>query len=438
MTGPIRHPDLPPISPLAWHGPIGESVLRTAPCTEAEPAGMLVNLLAIFGAMCGTWAYMFVGGREHPARIWPLVVGPSGDGRKGTGYTEASRIATGWGELPRKYMATRVLSGVGSGEALIEALGGGADTDKQPEGPDAEVVAPDGRMLLREDEFVRILAVARRDGSTLGVVLRQLWDHGDAAVITRSAPVRVTGAHLTVCVDVVPHELKLKMSEADLVGGTINRFLLCQVRQAQILPHPPPYPRLPDQNQRIADALEHARAGRREVRRDEAADALWSDVYHALCTNLPDGLLGSVLVRGPIQTMRLALIYALADGRAAISPRHLLAGLAVWQYATATARRLWEDPSGHSAKSAVARYLAAAGEFGRTGTEISRRFRHCTADQLQRITDELADRALILRDREDTKGRPVTRYWWIGGEIDPVAALLRQHEATLLPPDQEA
>jgi len=428
MSAPARAATMPAIEPHAWHGPIGASVCRIAATTEADPVAVLVSALAYFGALVGDWAYVRVGGVHHPARIWPLISGRSGDGRKGTSNAEAKWLVRGWGIYARTDLDTRLRAGLTSGEGLIGALGG--DQGGPDKGEAREAAAPDGRMTVVETEFARVLAASKRDGSTLGPVLRQLWDDGDAAILTRAAPLTVRGAHLALIAHVTPRELRLRLAEADVAGGTLNRFLLVGSERPHLLPHEPPHPDCADLGRLVEDAIEHARSGGREVRRDATANELWTHVYAALSANEPDGMLGAVLARGPIYTMRLALCYALVDGCGAIGVEHLLAALAVWHYAAATARMLFADEREVSDGARIAGYLESAGAEGRTGTQISRYFRnHRSAAQLQAAMGQLEGRGQVKRLVEASKGRPTSRYVWTGGYRDPVLKILRAFEA---------
>ena len=83
-----------------------------------------------------------------------------------------------------------------------------------------------------------------------------------------------------------------------------------------------------------------------ELRRDEDARILWSDVYTELSEGKP-GLLGSVTARAEPQVMRLACIYALLDCSAVIRSEHLRAALAVWDYSFASAQFIFGDSLGN-------------------------------------------------------------------------------------------
>jgi hypothetical protein len=428
---------MPRLHPAAWHGPIGAAVVKVAPVTEADPAAVLASALAVFGAAAGDAAWVRVGGVRHPARVWPLIVGKTGSGRKGTSMAVARRLTRTWGEYAAQYEAHRLITGLASGEGLIYNLGGSApEPEEEVNGkpkrrPERQSPrAPDGRLTVVETEFARVLAAAKRDGSTLGPILRQLWDDGDAASLTRTDPVDVRGAHLGMVAHVTPRELKLRLAESDLAGGTLNRFLLVASERPQLLAHEAHYPDIADEAEQLAKALDQARMHGHEMTRDRRADKLWTEVYAALNAEEPDGHLGSVLARGPAYTMRLALAYALADRAGAIGPKHLLAALAVWQYSVASARMVFPEGRSGADMHRLAGYLIAADEAGRTRTECSRLFGvNKTAAQLAAMLDEFEAHAQITVTKEgrDGAGRPTMRYRWTGKPIDPMLDLLTRH-----------
>lgn len=426
MFEPHRAPNLPRIHPAAWHGPIGETVRRIAPGTEADPAAVLATSLGLFGALAGDGAHVRVGGVRHSARVWPLIVGKTGSGRKGTSFAEARQIARRWSSYSDAYMRSRVVSGLASGEGLLAALGAanGGDADSAP-------VAPDGKLTVVESEFARTLSAAKRDGSTLGPILRQLWDDGAAAILTRAAPLTVNGAHLAVVAHITPKELRLRLAEADVAGGTLNRFLLIASERPHLLAHEPPQVAdTGDLAEDLGKALD-IRLGAGEMRRDRQANQLWTDVYRALSEDEPDGQLGAVLARGPAYTMRLALVYALADGAGAISTQHLLAGLAVWQYAARSARVLFPDETRRDDLQRLAGFISEAGAAGCTATDVSRFFRKNKAgDELRAMVDELTRGGQVEEVKETRAGggRPASRFRWTGKHLDPITELLQKYE----------
>jgi cation transporter-like permease len=383
---------------------------------------VLVTALALFGAMVGDGPHVRVGGAKHAARIWPLVVGKTGSGRKGTSWHEARNLAATWGTYAESYLGHRVVAGLASGEGLIAALVGEDD--------DMSGVAF-GRLTIIESEFARVLTAARREGSTLGPVLRQLWDDGSAATLTKQA-VRVDNAHPVVVAHVTPRELRLRLAESDLAGGTLNRFLPVFSERPHLLAHEPSRPDLGDLGIVLGARMATARQ-LDELSRDPATDHLWTEAYAALAEDEPDGPLGAVLARGPAQVMRLGLVYALADGATSVAAEHLLAGLAVWDYAAQSARLLFADTVARTNRAKLAEFIRIAPD-GRTRTEITTKCfsGNLPGSEIDALTDELAAEDLIeVISVKPARGKPTTRYRWTGPTSTGLTDLLgRTYELT--------
>lgn len=425
-----RAAHLPKMADLAWHGPIGEAVTRIAPGTEADPVAVLMQTLALFGAMVGNGPHVLIGGKRHPAQLWPLIVGRTSTARKGTSLGEASLFAEQWSDYARTYMRRRTKPGLSTGEGLLAALG--ADPPPRPKGgkndepPPAEAVAPDGKLTVTETEFSTVLAMFKREGNSLGGILRQMWDDGRGSTMTRGAPLAVDSAHLVVIGHIAPGELRAKLTHSDVVGGTANRFLFCAAERPHLLAYETNREPVGDLAAQMGDYLERAGAQKRRFYRDRPADELWEPVYYALNADEQDGGLGAVLARGPAYTMRLALTYALADGAGAIGVQHLMAGLAVWHYAAESARLVFGSGRRDDVDK-LADYIAGA-QGGRTRTDIYNFFRrNKNAAELDRMIRDLEDRGDVTSEELTTGGRPATVLHWTGVPRDAVAELLDRH-----------
>ena len=82
----------PTLSDTALHGTAGKIVNLVAPHTEADPAALLVQLLAEFGATLGPEPHFVAGNDRHQAIIDPLIVGRTNNGAKGTGLAAVDAI----------------------------------------------------------------------------------------------------------------------------------------------------------------------------------------------------------------------------------------------------------------------------------------------------------------------------------------------------------
>lgn len=102
-----------PLAEAAFYGLAGEVVRTLEPHTEADPAAILLQFLCAFGNAAGRHSYVQVEGDKHPPQIWPVLVGETAKGRKGTSW---SRIRQLFAEASPDWLRTRVVSGLSSGE----------------------------------------------------------------------------------------------------------------------------------------------------------------------------------------------------------------------------------------------------------------------------------------------------------------------------------
>lgn len=361
----IPSPSWPELSPAALHGPLGLVVDALAPHTEADRAGILAALLAYFGAAVGAGPHFRLSGTRQGARVNLLVVGESARARKGSAEGMARWVMR---TVDAAVAAERRMNGLNSGEGLIEAV---RDPRWGRDKHGNEVLLDEGvsdkRLFLYEPEFAgRLLPAIKRQGSTISGLLRMAWDEGDLQTMNVRNPLRATGAHLCVLGNTTITELLAGISPADIESGLLNRFLFVAVRSTRRLPFGGDITdtEVEALGKPLRAALE---ASRRRSRLDfaESTRRAWTATYDALMDDAPDGPLGHLTARGPIQVQRLALVYALADSAAAIEAAHLDAALAVWAFCRASAElvlatdgRLTGDPDGDR----MLRFLIDRGE----------------------------------------------------------------------------
>jgi hypothetical protein len=141
-----------------------------------------------------------------------------------------------------------------------------------------------------------------------------------------------------------------------------------------------------------------------EMIRTEKAEETWDGVYPELTEGKP-GLIGAVLARGEPQVMRLACVYALMDGKAAVDIPHLNAALALWDYSEQSAMTIFGDLIGDPNVDAAQESLKAKGAL--TLTELHALFgRHANAVEVDRVVAVLLKRGLIsVETVTDDRGR---------------------------------
>ena len=422
-TDPViqRRPEgWPLLSGEALEGPLGELVAAIAPHSEADPVGLLVQELVAFGNAIGRGPYYGVEGDRHYTNLFAALVGETAKGRKGTSWGQVRRVMR---DLDPDWASNNIVSGLSSGEGLIHPVRDATKklvTVKQGgEISQEEVIDDPGitdkRLQVFQAELGSTLRVMGRDGNILSPIIREAWDTGALQTMTRNNPMRATGAHVSLIGHITRPELLRQLDSTEAGSGFANRFLWVCVARSQELPfggRPADEDLLPI-IRRLRVAISDARR-MGEVKFDPEARECWIATYPELSREVP-GLLGAVISRAEAQTVRLALVYALAGGSRTIGLDHLLAALAVWQYCFESAAYIFGRLTGDPVADRIASRLADA-ERGLTRTEIYNLLgRHTSRAATERALDLLEQAGQAQRSRSDTGGRPV-EVWYLTEE----------------------
>ena len=392
LTAPTGWPAPP--GPAAYHGLVGEIVRKLEPETEADPLAILSQLLVSFGAAIGRGAWFQVEATRHHPNEFLILVGDSARARKGSSWDRVWRLLC----AADPTIAGRILTGLRSGEGLVWAV---RDPTEQDPG------ARDPRLLAVEPEFASVLKSATREISTLSPTLRSAWDSRPLQLLTRTAPARATSAHIALIGHITQAELRHHTNTIELANGFINRLILIACRRTRLLPeggNPEPLAGT-GLDRLLAGTLQHARqAG--ELRLDKHARALWWDAYTRLAESQDDGIAGAICARAEAHTIRLALLYALADGARQINHEHLQAALALWDYAARSAAWALQGATGDPLAEQIHAALTSNPD-GLTRTQLRDLFhRNKPAAHLDRALDTLARTGRVTRKRILTAGRP--------------------------------
>lgn len=402
---PVTTVPWPTLEPDALAGAAGHIVSMVAPHTEADPAAVLLQLLAVFGATVEN-PWIRVANRQHRAVVHPLLIGRTSSGAKGTALGVVTAIRRR--ALP-EFDVDKVVHGLSTGEGLIELVRDGTGLD------DPGIL--DKRLLVEETEYRTVLARGRREGSTLAPILRQAWDLDDLRTLTRQrSALTCTRPHIVVVGHCTPKELTRMVTESDLAGGSVNRLLLCCSQRTRLNPRfgNMPEETLAEAAELFLQAHEHARP-RNEVGVHEQFWSEWEAAYEDLVRDRPETWAAEATARGHVQVLRLALIYCLLDRADAIGVEHLRAALAMWRYCDWSARwifsTVWEEVERTRAED-LAEYIRDGGPQGRTRTEINTDFYfgHRTAKQIEADLAPLVHAGTVSEMRVPTRGRPQLRY----------------------------
>lgn len=337
-----------PPNEAVYHGLVGEIVRTLDPTTEADPVGVLVSLLAGVGNVIGTGPHLILDNARHGLRVWPILVGPTGTGRKGTALAAAGTLL---GRAFPEWWESRG-GGLSTGEGVIWEVRDPIIEREPIRDPKTKTVlsyqdietdsgVTDKRKFLVESEFGGVLQVITRDKNTLSAVLRKAWDGDPLTVMTKANRIRSTGAHLTITGHITPEEVRELLAARELSNGLGNRFLWICVRRSKLLP----FGGQLDEGALVglSSQLRAAVDGASEyglLTVDEEASTAWGRVYSALANDEP-GVVGQLASRGAPTIMRLAGIYAALDESPVIRLPHLEAALALWEYSESSIRHVF-------------------------------------------------------------------------------------------------
>ncbi len=400
----------PVLAEEALQGLPGEIVRAIEPHTEADSVAVLVNLLAAYGSAIGRGAFFRVGADTHYLRVNVGLVGETSKGRKGMSWGHVRELMRA---ADREWTENRVLHGLSSGEGLIYAVRDRVEGEnKKGEPTILDAGVDDKRLLVLEAELAGVLKVMNREGNTLSPIIRQAWDDGSLQTLTKNNPMKATGAHVSIIGHITKPELLRHLTETEAANGFANRFVWLLVKRSKELPFGGEWYRVDTTPliKRLGAALEFGSAPV-EVTWGEGAREAWREVYGPLSDGKP-GLFGAVVGRAEAQVMRLAALYAIMNESYEIEHEHLLAALALWEYAEASARYVFGDATGDPAADQIAEALKVVGSDGMTRTDISDLFkRNKSADHINRALGLLLNLGRVRRETEETGGRPSERWF---------------------------
>jgi hypothetical protein len=408
----------PVFDPRHLHGCLGEYVRLWEPHTEAAPVAIWAAALAALAAIIGRSVCWPFGGSDHPPLLWPLLIGASGAGRKGTAlslgvYALLARVA------PDFARSDRLTSGLSSGEGLIDPV-----RDPMPERQVRGVVRPpdpgggDYRLLVVENEMAGPLESMSREGNRLSPLLRDAWDGRTLKSMTVGNPQQATNPNIVVIGCITAPELRRIVGKSESVrNGLLNRTLPIHTGRARLLPEDsrPGAHALDEVCAVIAARLTDASAITRVMAWSPEAAVRWRVVYErlALMPEAAGDVHRSLCERGAPYVRRVAMTLAALDNTHIVGTDHLTAALALWDYAAATWRYVF--PTGEAFSPLATRlleHLARAGHAGLTRSAIrtAAGSNNVPAEKITEALTQLTRASLAYRTTERTAGRSAERW----------------------------
>ena len=390
-----------PLRPLlhsdAYHGPVGNFLHHVADNSEADPAGVGINLLTFVGVMLGR-EVSFSAGRavRHYPHVWAVVVGDTAAGGKGVAADTADLVLAKIDPDPRRWE----MSGIGSGPHLIDRL------SEHP------------RALIREHELGGVFRTCARKGETLGTTLRNAYDGKPLRAGSRgSGEQEAVDYTVGALGSITPAEYRDLTSELSIADGSANRWLPVWVEIGDgdgLMPFGDTISDrfLTETAEQITAGTSSAMGTDYVIEANSPTGDEWATFYRAHRRGTGDGgILNAFTARHVPHAVRLAIIYAAADGATALRPEHLRAAFAWCRYSAATLRHVFpRAATGDAAR--LLDIIRAAGSDGITEADQRDTLGRNVAG-LPDLRNDLHTRSLIWpnKDRPEGGGRPAVRWF---------------------------
>ena len=432
-SGKRSRPWPSPLTDDAYHGLAGEFVRLVEPGTEADPAALLFSFLVAIGSLLGRGPHYPVGGDKHSANLFAVIVANSSKERKGTSWGEIKRFCE---LVDPEWAKARIAGGLTSGEGLIHAV-------RDPlietvpirkkkriagyEEQQTDAGVTDKRLLCVEGELGQALQCAGREGNTLSPLVRQAWDGGPLRVLAKNAKATCAEPHISIIGHITSTELQRLLTSSDISNGFANRFLwVCAVR-SKCLPFAVGIDSgaLSKLAERTREAVAFARTVESIIWAENAKDK-WAQVYPELSEGKP-GSLGSIMARAEVQTIRLALLFALLDQAVEMRIEHLRAALELWRYSAESAAFVFGDGLGDPTADAIVQFLRENPE-GKTRTELSDYFgRNKSSAEINNALTIAQSSGVIRSTLRETGGRR-SEVWQLISTQPTELPLTAEHE----------
>ncbi len=280
----------------AWRGLIGRYRNVVAPCTEAPEVFHLGSFIAAVGCLIGRRAWVCSPQRVYP-NFYSLLVGKTAKARKTTAYQFALDLfdeILPW--LDDKH--AKPLHGLASPEGLALAMTGNSFEPY--------------RILSVEDEF-RSLATKGGQQAVANLIpkLTELFNSPRAfEVNTRNNPIVVKNPFLCVLSATTRAWFEQSLTQRDVSGGFLNRWLLFEGDAEKLLPTPPPV----DEklwSHTVLDVADAILSGEGFFKFSKDADAYYSDFYRIAREDFDS----EATTRTDLHARKLGLLYAILAKR---------------------------------------------------------------------------------------------------------------------------
>lgn len=398
----MRGNEMPTPDEVMFTGPLGEMVNELDKYTEGSKVGVLVTLLGALSAAVGSMPGVGTGKGHMPLSFWPVLVGPTGIGRKGTATGIAMRVVKS--ALANFYEHNVVYGCPATGLGFATVL---------DERAVRNIPSP---VLIVEEEMDNFVSNAKKDAK-IGTYLRKAWDGADITHKTSQSDLRIESPHVAIVGHIQPKNWGAITGSKDATGGTYNRFFPVWVIRSKKLPvfsTPDPADTIEKLGHKFRAMVNFGQEVSDLTVPDDVAE-IFEAKHREICDGLTSGNeeLGQYTERAMAYMIRLAGLYCLADKRTELRVEDFDAALALVEYMvqTVTYTLPEAEADGSDIPAKIIAWVREAGEAGVTSTEIARKFQRVRAAEIKQILASCPE--VICEKLKPEGGRPATLYRWV-------------------------
>jgi len=411
-----------------YSGFLGDVVKQfLAPESEADPAALMATALTYFSHAIGPKPRVVNGEIDHPLTLWTAIIGDSSIGKKGESNRTVNKVfklaVPGFYDRREPFFedgypisGASLVGTIADAEAVACKEGEGGEEPKWP--------APTGFPIFFKEEELAAALRAMSGDKRLSTQTRKLWEgdylqhntkQGKSMIrIILDQPKGIILGHAT------PEEFQSTLSEDDLKGGSVNRFMFCASQSMKQLPHGGNLdPTALDQTAEMLRRYIERGFLHGDIRMSPEAARYWVKCYDEIEAMIAPGTGMAVWIgRAKPYALRISAIFALLttplrDERGKpintvrIRVADLKAAMAWIRYSAATC--LWMmGPGATGARSALATkiYNILAVNGPQTGSDLSEKLSgRVSAKKRNTAILELGDAVKVWANPESSGGR---------------------------------
>jgi hypothetical protein len=200
------------------YGIFGKMAELAAQHTEADPVAHIATLYSYTGTMAGREYSVF----GQPTACWPLLIGDSSYGRKGTAKNDIMRF---FDRIEDRSLLPRVTSSAVSESGIVREVRDKSEKTDKTTGMPTDKGIEEKRLWVYLSEFGKMLHAFKTPGLNAQEVLCSLYDGEDQRISTAKEVITATRQAVSLYGSMTGEMLADRFDPGALSGGILTRLM---------------------------------------------------------------------------------------------------------------------------------------------------------------------------------------------------------------------